>query len=137
MKQPDKASAAINYENQREASERQIKFELYLAAVRELYELLNMDVLLLASFKTQPRLLKHFYLTQLIISSNVDESDLGVKLSLLLYRFDSNTYLTDITADANALAILNKQNTLETWQKISVRRPIELKDEPVKAPQRA
>ena len=52
MKQPDKVSAAINYENQREASERQIKFELYLAAVRELYELLNMDVLLLASFKT-------------------------------------------------------------------------------------
>ena len=134
MKQPDKVSAAINYENQREASERQIKFELYLAAVRELYELLNMDVLLLASFKTQPRLLKHFYLTQLIISGNVDESDLGVKLSLLLYRFDSNTYLTDITADPNALAILNKQNTIETWQKISVRRPIELKDEPVKAP---
>ena len=134
MKQPDKVSAAINYENQREASERQIKFELYLAAVRELYELLNMDVLLLASFKTQPRLLKHFYLTQLIVSSNVDESDLGVKLSLLLYRFDSNTYLTDITADPNALAILNKQNTIETWQKISVRRPIELKDEPVKAP---
>ena len=134
MKQPDKVSAAINYENQREASERQIKFELYLAAVRELYELLNMDVLLLASFKTQPRLLKHFYLTQLIISSNVDESDLGVRLSLLLYRFDSNTYLTDITADPNALAILNKQNTIETWQKISVRRPIELKDEPVKAP---
>ena len=134
MKQPDKVSAAINYENQREASERQIKFELYLAAVRELYELLNMDVLLLASFKTQPRLLKHFYLTQLIISGNVDESDLGVRLSLLLYRFDSNTYLTDITADPNALAILNKQNTIETWQKISVRRPIELKDEPVKAP---
>ena len=102
--------------------------------MRELFELLNMDVLLLASFKTQPRLLKHFYLTQLIISGNVDESDLGVKLSLLLYRFDSNTYLTDITADPNALAILNKQNTIETWQKISVRRPIELKDEPVKAP---
>ena len=67
-----------------------------------------MDVLLLASFKTQPRLLKHFYLTQLIISDNVDHSDLGVKLSLLLYRFDTYTYLTDITADPDALAILNK-----------------------------
>lgn len=59
-----------------------------MIAVRELYELLNMDVFLLDHFKTSPGLLKHFYLTQLILSAKQDERDLAIKLSLLLYRCD-------------------------------------------------
>ena len=67
-----------------------------------------MDPFLLDSFKTSPGLLKHFYLTQLILSDSVDEKNLGVKISLLLYRFDDNTRLTDISLDPEALEILQK-----------------------------
>ena len=74
----------------------------------ELYELLNMDPFLLNNFKTSPGLLKHFYLTQLILSDSVDEKNLGIKISLLLYRFDENTRLTDISLDSEALEILQK-----------------------------
>ena len=74
--------------------------------VNELYELLNIDPYLLDNFKTSPGLLKHFYLTQLILSDNLDESNLGIKISLLLYRFDENTRLTDISQDPEALEIL-------------------------------
>lgn len=76
--------------------------------MRELYELLNMDPFLLDNFKTSPGLLKHFFLTQLILSENVDERDLGVKISLLLYRFDENTRLTDISMNPEALELLQK-----------------------------
>jgi len=47
-----------------------------------------MDVFLLDHFKTSPGLLKHFFLTQLILSAKIDERDLAIQLSLLLYRFD-------------------------------------------------
>ena len=43
IKQPDPASALINVENQRNQGAIRQKYELYLDAVRELYELLNMD----------------------------------------------------------------------------------------------
>ena len=56
-----------------------------------------MDVFLLDNFKTSPGLLKHFYLTQLILSENPEERNIGVKLALLLYRFDANTHLSDLT----------------------------------------
>ena len=67
-----------------------------------------MDPFLLANFKTSPGLLKHFFLTQLILSENVDEKNLGVKISLLLYRFDDNTRLTDISLNPEAIEILQK-----------------------------
>ena len=67
-----------------------------------------MDPFLLDNFKTSPGLLKHFYLTQLILSDKVDEMNLGVKLSLLLYRFDDNTRLTDISLNGEAIEILQK-----------------------------
>ena len=67
-----------------------------------------MDPFLLDNFKTSPGLLKHFFLTQLILSENVDERDLGVKISLLLYRFDENTRLTDISMNPEALELLQK-----------------------------
>ena len=73
--------------------EREEKFKLYLDTITELYELLNMDHFLLENFKTSPGLLKHFYLTQLIMSDSIDEKNLGVKIALLLYRFDDNTRL--------------------------------------------
>ena len=90
--------------------------------VNELYELLNIDPYLLDNFKTSPGLLKHFYLTQLILSDNLDESNLGIKISLLLYRFDENTRLTDISQDPEALEILQKQNMRDMWNKLSSKR---------------
>ena len=42
------------------------------------------------------------------MSDDVDQKDLGVKIALLLYRFDENTRLTDITMDPEALEILQK-----------------------------
>ena len=74
-----------------------------------------MDAFLLDGFKTSPGLLKHFYLTQLIMSEEVDERDLGVKLSLLLYRYDTYTKLSDISADPQAISVLQKQDARETW----------------------
>ena len=88
-----------------------------------------MDVFLLQNFRTSKGLLKHFYLTQLILSDQVDEKDLGVKLSLLLYRYDSNTYLSEITSEPLAVEILQKQNTRDLWQKMSVKRFTEFKEE--------
>jgi len=84
---------------------------------------------LLDNFKTTQALLKHFYLTQLIVSDDVDNKDLGVKLALLLYRFDSNTKLSDISSDPSAIDILQKHNARETWQKLSVKRLDNFKDD--------
>lgn len=67
-----------------------------------------MDPFLLDNFKTSPVLLKHFYLTQLILSDSVDEKNLGIKISLLLYRFDDNTRLSDLSSDPEAIEILQK-----------------------------
>ena len=92
---------------------------VYLAALRELYELLKMDTYLLDQFKTSPGLLKFFYLTQLILSMQVDERDIGIKLSLLLFRFDSNTKLSDITQDVTAIEVLQKHDAQETWKQLS------------------
>jgi len=83
----------------------------------------------LDNFKTTQALLKHFYLTQLIVSDNVDYKDLGVKLALLLYRFDSNTKLSDISNDPSAIDILQKHNARETWQKLSVKRLDNFRDD--------
>ena len=85
----------------------------------ELYELLKMDTYLLDQFKTSSGLLKFFFLTQLILSPRDDEREIGINLSLLLFRFDSNTKLSDITSDAAAIEILQKQNVQETWKQIS------------------
>ena len=52
VKQPDPFSAKINIENQRDDDEQSQRFELYLATVRELYELLQADTYLMDSFKT-------------------------------------------------------------------------------------
>ena len=93
MKQPDPASALINIQNERADLESEEKFKLYVDTITELYELLNMDPYLLDNFKTSPGLLKHFYLTKLILSDRIDEKNLGVKIALLLYRFDDNTRL--------------------------------------------
>lgn len=60
-------------------------------------------------------MLKHFYLTQLILAGDVDDSDLGVKLALLLVRYDATTKMTDVTSDAVALDVLMKVNIRETW----------------------
>ena len=53
-------------------------------------------------------MLKHFNLTKLINSNNVDHRDLGIKFSLLLYRYDSETKLGDITSAPDALEKLQK-----------------------------
>ena len=79
-------------------------------------------------------MLKFFYLTQLILSPETDERDLGVKLALLLFRFDSNTRLVDITTDAIALNILQKTNTRELWTRISQKRISDFKDDLPTAP---
>ena len=50
------------------------------------------------------------------MSDKLTEQDLGVKMALLLYRFDQNTHLSDITADPIALEILHKHNTRDTWR---------------------
>ena len=102
--------------------EREQKFQLYLDSLTELYELLHMDVFLLENFKTSPGLLKHFYLTQLIMSEKPDERSLGVKLALLLYRFDANTHLSDLTQDPAAIELLEKENTTELWKMITIKR---------------
>ena len=73
-----------------------------MEAVRTLYELLRNDHLLLSNLKTTPLLLEHFNLTQLILSADRDERELGVELSLLLFRFDESTNLVDITKNASA-----------------------------------
>ena len=65
-----------------------------------------MDVYLLENFRTSPGLLKHFFLTQLILSDKADDRDVGIKLGLLLYRFDHNTQMTHLTQDFRALSIL-------------------------------
>ena len=74
-----------------------------------------MDALVLDSFKTNTKMLKHFNLTKLINSNNVDHRDLGIKFSLLLYRYDSETKLGDITSAPDALEKLQKQDVRETW----------------------
>ena len=108
LKQPDPASALINIQNERADLESEEKFKLYVDTITELYELLNMDPYLLDNFKTSPGLLKHFYLTKLIMSDRIDEKNLGVKIALLLYRFDDNTRLQDISGDPEAIEILQK-----------------------------
>ena len=114
-KLPDPLSARINVENQREKSDSEKRFELYLEAVREFYELLNAEAVILDSFKTNNKLLKHFNLTKLLTSEDVDHKDLGIKFSLLLYRFDTETTLVDITRAPVALEALQKHNVRETW----------------------
>ena len=41
-------------------------------------------------------------MTQLILSADRDERELGVEISLLLFRFDESTNLVDITKNATA-----------------------------------
>ena len=115
MKQPDDVSAKINIENQRGVTEREKRFKLYRLTMREFYTLLSTDALVLDSFKTTPKLLKYFNMTQLINSEDVDQRDLGIKLALLLYRYDANTRLCDITKDEEAAETLQKHNVKETW----------------------
>ena len=102
--------------------EREQKFNLYLDALTELYELLKIDVFLLDNFKTSPALLKHFYLTQLILAENVEHRDLGIKFALLLYRFDQHTHLIDISNEPAVIEILQKQNERDIWEKLTLRR---------------
>ena len=106
IKQPDGASAKINVENQKNITESEKRHKLYLRTIREFYTMLSTDALILDSFKTTPRLLRYFNLTQLINSENVEQRDVGIKLSLLLYRYDANTRLCDITKDADAAETL-------------------------------
>ena len=66
-------------------------------------------------------LLEHFNLTQVILSADLDERELGVELSLLLYRYDANTKLSDITPDRDAQQVLSKKEAKDVWQKLSAR----------------
>ena len=115
-------------------SEQEKRFKLFLLAIREFYEILNMDALILDSFKTNTKMLKHFNLTKLINSSNVDHRDLGIKFSLLLYRYDSETKLGDITNAPDALEKLQKQDVKETWQKLGLKRLVYKEQPPIQSP---
>ena len=42
-------------------------------------------------------------------------------MGLLLYRFDSNTKLEDITSDVEAQQILQKKETKDVWEKLTIR----------------
>ena len=96
----------IVIENQKDLNERKKKYILYFATISEFYRLLSMDDKILGNFKTTARLLKFFYLTQLINSPDEEHQEMGIKFALLLYRCDSNTRLTDISKDAVALETL-------------------------------
>ena len=60
-------------------------------------------------------LLEHFNLTQLILSADRDERELGVEFSLLLFRFDEGTNLADISSNAVAQQIIMKKETQDVW----------------------
>ena len=103
--------------NQQDRSERNKKFVLYYATICEFYKILSTDANVLDNFKTTPKLLKFFHLTQLINSEEDEHKATGIDFALLLYRCDTNTHLIDITKDAVALETLQKHNHKEMWQK--------------------
>jgi hypothetical protein len=88
---------------------------LYFDSVKELHELLKEDSIIRNSFTTNRKQLHHFRLHQLICSEDYNEKSLGIEFSLLIYRSDASTRLSEITKDPKAYEILQKQESRDVW----------------------
>ena len=94
---------------------------IYLKALEELYYILKDDPDVFREFNLPIATLKRFGLEQLVTSGNIEESFLGSNFALLLFRYDQEIKLSDITTEAQVYEILVKREALEIWSHIGVK----------------